>query len=203
MSLVALLLSTALAQADVPLPPPPPPPAPSVAAGPSEGAPRLGLAFQAGFPEGVALGLLYRPLPSLRLWAGPAWNYASLGIQGGAAFHPWRLAVSPFLSVEAGRYFSSDMSFAAQGSSGVPEELAPLLDDVRYAYGAAHLGLEVGSPNGLAFSLSVGLAYVSVEARGTASSTADGGGTTAEVEFDDPKLRGTLPSVKLGLHYWF
>jgi len=217
MSLAALLLAAALAQVDVPLPPPPPgtarrpapeealpvPPPPPVAE-PSEAHPRFGLVLEGGFPQGASLGLLYRPIPSVRLWAGPAWNYASFGLQGGAAFQPWRFAVSPVLSVEGGRYFSSDVSVLANESSGVPEEIAPLLEDVRYAYGAVHLGLEVGSPSGFSFSLKVGLAYVSIQAKGTATATGDTGGSgTGTVEFDDPRLRGTLPSVKLGLQYWF
>lgn len=219
MPLTALFLAAVLAQADVPLPPPPPdttrvaqaqasaetlpaPPSPP-AAEPSSTLPRFGLALEAGFPQGAALGLLYRPNPSLRLWAGPAWSYASFGVQGGAAFHPWRLPISPFASVEAGRYFSSDASFVANEDAGVPEELAPLLDDVRYTYGAAHLGLELGSPTGLSLSLKVGLAYVSIQARGTARTTQQTGTGPTSVELDDPRLRGTLPSVKLGLQYWF
>lgn len=218
MPLAALLLAAALAQADVPLPPPPPgtalvptgaaalppPPAPPELEGePARPPARFGLAVEGGFPEGAALGLLYRPLDSLRLWAGPAWNYASFGVQGGVAWQPWRLVVSPVVSVEAGRYFSSDVSFAARDGSGVPDELAPLLEDVRYVYGAAHVGVELGSPSGLAFTIKVGLAYVDIEARGTARSTEEAGGGEATVEFDDPRLRGTLPSVKLGLQYWF
>lgn len=223
MPLAALLLAAALSQADVPLPPPPPgtalrsaaeaalplppPPPPPAVGRAADAPPRFGLMLEGGVPQGAALGLLYRPLPSIRLWAGPAWNYASFGLQGGAAFQPWRSFLSPVLSVEAGRYFSSDVSFLANGSSGVPEELEPLMDDVRYGYGAAHVGLELGSSRGLALSLRVGLAYVSVQAKGTARTTADtgagAGGGTATVEFDDPRLRGTLPSVKLGLRYWF
>jgi hypothetical protein len=221
MPLAALLLAAALSQADVPLPPPPPgtslqpapeaalppPPLPDVAARPADGLPRFGLVLEGGVPVGGTLGLLYRPLPSVRLWAGPAWNYASFGVQAGAAFQPWRLVVSPVLSVEAGRYFSADVSFLATRSAGVPEELEPLLDDVRYLYGAAHLGFELGSARGLAFSIRAGLAWVSVQAKGTAHATADAGGGagsgSASVEFDDPRVRGTVPSVKLGLQYWF
>jgi hypothetical protein len=72
-------------------------------------------------------------------------------------------------------------------------------------YGAAHLGLELGSSRGLAFSLRAGLAWVSVLAKGTARTKSDGGAGAGEaaVEFDDPRVRGTIPSVKLGLQYWF
>jgi hypothetical protein len=224
-----MLLAAALAQADVPLPPPPPgtslrqpvadaplppppPPeeplaAPTAARPGASELPRFGLSLEGGVPEGGALGVMYRPLPYLRLWAGPAWNYASFGVQGGVAYQPFRLVVSPVVSLEAGDYFSADVSFLATGSSGVPEEIEPLMKDVRYRYGAAHLGLEVGSPRGFAFSLRLGLAWVSVQAKGTARATADAGSGagsgTATVEFDDPRVRGTVPSLKLGLQYWF
>jgi hypothetical protein len=217
MSLAAMFLAAALAQADVPLPPPPPgtalvaeaalppPPPPSEPPAVANALPRFGLLVEGGLPVGGTLGLLFRPVPAFRVWAGPAWNYTSFGVQGGAAWQPWRLVASPVVSVEAGRYFSSDFSFLADDSSGVPEEISPLMNDVRYWYGAAHVGIELGSPRGVAFSIRAGLAWVSVLGKGTATTTTDGGagsgGTT--VEFDDPRVRGTVPSVKLGLQYWF
>jgi hypothetical protein len=218
---LALVLSIVQAGAEELPPPPPPPdldvllaeppapaapaPAPSAAApaprpAAPAGLPRLGLALDVGVPEGLALGATFRALPSLRLWAGPAWNYAGFGLQGGLSFTPlpWRLA--PALSVEAGRYFSSDLSWLAEDEGGVPETLRPLLGDVSYSYAAAHLGVELGSPRGLVFSLRAGLAYLRAEARGTTSTTSDAGTT---VTFRDPVVRGTIPSLKLGLHYWF
>jgi len=232
MPFAALFLAAALAQADVPLPPPPPgtalrpvaeaelpppPPPPvepdaagaaAIAAAPGAGAlPRFGLSLEGGVPEGGALGVLYRPLPSIRLSAGPAWNYASFGVQGGVAYQPFRSFVSPVVSLEGGRYFSADLSFLANGSSGVPSEIEPLMKDVRYTYGAVHLGVELGSARGFAFSIRAGLAWVSVLAKGTASTSAGtgsgAGSGTATVEFDDPRVRGTVPSVKLGVQYWF
>jgi hypothetical protein len=165
--------------------------------------PRLGLAADVGVPEGLTVAAMLRALPSLRLWFGPSWNYAGLGVQGGASWTPLPWALAPALSVEAGRYFSSDLTWLAQDSGGVPEEVAPLLRDVSYSYASAHLGLELGSPRGLAFSIRAGLSYLWLVARGTAASAPGGDAGEARVQLTDPQLRATIPSVKLGLHYWF
>lgn len=167
---------------------------------PRDGGPaRWGLVADAGFPEGVALSAVFRPVPSVRFFAGPAWNYVGFGVQGGVAVVPWHFAITPVLSAEVGRYFGADVSFMASENSGVPPELKPLLEDMSYSYGAVHAGIELGSQSGVSFSIRAGLAYVSLRARGTV--TTDSGGTA--VQFSDPRVRSTLPSVKLGLHYWF
>jgi hypothetical protein len=179
-------------------PPAAPPPA---RPRPGGGSARWGLVADAGFPEGAALSAVFRPVPSVRFFAGPAWNYVGFGVQGGVAVVPWHFALTPVLSAEVGRYFGADVSFVASNGQGVPPELKPLLEDMSYSYGAVHAGIELGSQSRLAFSIRAGLAYVSLKARGTVTSTDSGSGTT--VEFRDPRVRGTLPSVKLGLHYWF
>lgn len=171
-------------------------PAPAGARGPSA----WGLLLDAGVPEGVALSATYRPASSVRFFAGPAWNYVGFGVQGGVSIVPWHFAVTPVLTAEAGRYFGEDVSFIARSGSGVPPELRPLMKDMTYTYGAVHVGIELGSQRGFAWSIAAGLAWVSLETKGTVTQT-DGTGTT--VTFRDPRVRATLPSLKLGLHYWF
>lgn len=201
---LAVLLSTSLAQAsvDASLPAPPPPPE-EAAPAPRVELPRFGLEVDAGAPEGLVLSALWRPVPYLRLWGGPNWNYAALGYHAGATVVPWAWAIAPTLSVEAGRYYSSDLTWLAKDSSGVPAALEPLLKDVGYTYASLQVGLELGSPRGLALSIRGGLSYVSLVAHGTATVNASGGATGARVELTDPHLRATFPSVKVGLQYWF
>jgi hypothetical protein len=163
----------------------------------------FGVLVDLGFPEGAAMSAVYRPVSAVRIFAGPAWNVVALGIQGGVAVVPWHLGLSPVLSVEGGRYFARDASFLAGSASGVPREVEPLLRDVAYDYAALHLGVELGSRDGVAFSVRAGLAYVSLRARGTATVTADSDGSTTTATFRDPHLRGTIPSVKVGLQLWF
>jgi hypothetical protein len=162
---------------------------------------RWGLLVDAGFPEGASVSAVSRPVSQLRFWAGPSYNVVAYGAQGGLAFVPWALGVSPVFSVEGGRYFSPDASFIARRADEIPDELEPLLEDVKYDYAAAHVGVEIGTRDGFALSLRAGLAYVSLRARGRATATSDDGTTT--VTFADPRIRGTIPSLKLGLQLWF
>lgn len=167
---------------------------------PSPGAGRFGLLVDLGLPEGAALSATFRPVESVRFFAGPAWNYVGWGVQGGVSLAPWHLAVTPVLTAEAGRYFGADLSFVTKGGQGVPEELRPLLGSMTYSYAAILLGLEFGSQRGFTFSLNLGLSYISLDAKGTVTKD-DGSGNV--VTFSDPKVRATLPSLKLGFHYWF
>jgi hypothetical protein len=182
------------AVAAVPGAPPPRPPA--RAAGPSQ----WGVLLEAGLPEGATLSAAYRPVPSLRLFAGPAWNYVGFGVQGGIAIAPWHLAATPVVTVEAGRYFGADVSFVTKGGQGIPPEMAPLLKDMTYTYAAIHAGIELGSQNGFSFAIDVGLGYIALETKGTVTKSEASGST---VTFKDPRLSATLPSLKLGVHYWF
>ncbi|HEY6098102.1 MAG TPA: hypothetical protein VIW03_01640, partial [Anaeromyxobacter sp.] len=184
--------------AGLPLPEPGPSrPAPARRAGPS----RWGVLFDAGLPQGGRPSAAFRPVPSVRFFAGPAWNVAGFGIQGGVSVVPWHFAVTPVLTAEAGRYFGADVSFLARGGQGVPPEIKPLLKDMTYTYGAVHVGIEFGSQSGLTFSVDAGLAYLSLETKGTVTTTDSGSGST--VTFRDPRVRGTLPSLNFGVRFWF
>jgi hypothetical protein len=180
--------------------PAPPGEAPAAPAGRDGGERRWGILAALGVPQGATISAAYRPVPMIRLFAGPAWNYLGFGIQGGLSVAPWRLAVTPVLTVEGGRYFGANASFLASGGQGVPPELKPLLKDMSYAYAAVHAGIEIGNPEGFAFALDLGLGYVALDAKGSATKT-DSSGATAT--FRDPRVRATLPALKLGFHYWF
>lgn len=175
-----------------------PQPSPGGAPPRAKGTSQWGILADAGLPQGATLSAAYRPVPSLRIFAGPAWNYLAFGMQGGISFAPWHLAVTPVLTAEAGRYFGANASFLARG--GVPTELSTLMRDMTYTYGAIHAGIEFGGQNGFSFALDLGLGYVALDAKGTVTKTDSSGST---VVFKDPRFQGTLPSLKLGLHYWF
>jgi hypothetical protein len=178
-------------------------PDPGGAAGTPAPGSRLGLQVESGLPDGLAVALTFRPIPALRLSAGPAWNYVSFGGQVGATIVPFRWAIAPTLSAEAGRYFRADLSRFVNAGTGAPKEIEPLLKNVSYDYAAAHLGIELGSRRGLAFSLRAGLAYVRMVAHGRTQPTGTIAPGGAQVTFVDPRLNATIPSVKLGLQYSF
>ena len=116
---------------------------------------------------------------------------------------PFQMGVSPLLDVEVGRFFAADASFLANGSSGIPSEVKPLLKNVSYDYASAHLGLEIGTRDVFAISILVGLSYVSLTANGSTTTGGASGGTTATVTFTDPNLHGTAPSARIGVQIWF
>ncbi len=159
-----------------------------------------GLALDTGLPEGAALSVAFRPVPKIRFWAGPTWNYVAWGLQGGITAVLSRSFFTPLISAEGGRYFKTDVSFLANNSQGVPEELKPLLADMGSWYGAAHIGVEAGNPRGFSLSLRAGIAYMDLYSRGSATFT-DASGVV--VTMTKPRVRGAMPSVKLGLQYWF
>jgi hypothetical protein len=165
--------------------------------------PSWGLLVSGGFPEGLAASVVWRPRSEIRLYAGPMWNYVGWGAQGGVTIIPWHTGISPFLSLEGGRYFQADASFLADNASGVPAEVKPLLTHVSYDYASAHLGIEIGTRDGFALVVEAGLSYLSLRANGTSTTQVDVSGTTATVAFTDPQLRGTMPSVRVGLQTWF
>jgi len=214
----AALLALSLAQAKpAPTVPPRPAgsaaiPAPATAAPAASRAtpatepalPDFGLTFDAAFPQGIALGVVYRPLPFLRLWAGPSWNYAAFGLQGGIGLVLVRWAVTPVLSLEAGRYLATDLSPFLDGAGAIPDEMVPLLRDVSYSYGAAHLGLEFGSQRGFNFSVRLGLARLAIRTNGSGQvTTNEGTPDETTLVFVNPRFSGTSPSLKLGCTYWF
>lgn len=162
---------------------------------------RWGLSVDAGVPEGASVSVMYRPLPAVRVWAGPAWNYVGWGFQAGIAAVPWHFVLTPVFSAEAGHYFHTDVSFLASDAKGIPEGLKPLLSKMGYSYAAAHVGIELGSQRGLSLFVRAGLSYLSLSTKGTATMTDAASGVT--VTFTDPKVKGTIPSVKAGIQLWF
>jgi hypothetical protein len=66
-----------------------------------------------------------------------------------------------------------------------------------YDFGSAHLGFEIGSPKSVSFFLRGGLTYVQSTISGLKEEI---GGN---VEASDLKVRGVIPSAKLGLMVYF
>lgn len=174
-------------------------PAAAPAAG-RRGLPRLGVSAGGGFPDLVNANVLFRPLPWLRLYAGPSWSYVSWGVQGGVVLAPWNAFVTPTLSLQAGKLFGADLRRYVRSESQSAQNLKALLGDVSFEYLAGDLGLELGSPRGLAFFLRLGLSFAAIDGKGTTTRTSSDG---TRVTLRDPSLRAWMPSAKLGVQYWF
>lgn len=177
-----------------------PAPAPPRGAGLRRPLPLLGVSLGGGFPDLVNANLLVRPVPWLRLYAGPCWSYVSWGVQGGVVLAPWSFVVTPTLSLQAGKLFGTSLRRFVRSDSQSAQDIKPLLGDVDFQYLAGDLGLEIGSPRGLAFYLRLGLSFVELRANGTTTHTSSDG---TRVTLRDPSLGAWMPSANLGLQYWF
>jgi hypothetical protein len=178
----------------LPIPPPPPPETAPY--------PKLGFAIGAGFPQAATLSLLVRPLPWLRLSAGPSYDYVGWGYHGGLVLSPIRWAISPTLGLEGGRFFEVDGNrYVTTTDAG----LKPLLAKVELQYVAATLGLEIGSQRGFCFVLRTGLSWLQVASHGTGQFTSNGGvagANDAVITVSRPTVRASVPTVQLAFQYF-
>jgi hypothetical protein len=155
----------------------------------------------AGFPDGATADVVFRPMPWLRLQAGPAWNYLAWGFQGGVALTPIRWVISPVLEARYGHFFGANLNKVAKNLSA---EVQSLATDVGYDYFNGQLALEFGSPRGFTFSLGVGLCYLWTDVNGTGTVVQNRGTPDqATVTIVNPSVRAVLPSVRLGMLYYF
>jgi hypothetical protein len=205
--LLLLLATPALAQG--PAVPPDQAPAPAAAATdpapaaevPAAPFPKFGFQLEAGVPVGATADLVYRPLPWLRLQAGPAWNYLAFGVQGGIVLSPIRWAISPVLDLRYGHFFNADLNKVA---TSAPTELQPLLSSFGYDYLNGQIALEFGSQRGFSFSVGMGLSYVWATLHGTGTVAHNTGTPDASsVTIVNPNLRAVIPSMRLGMLYFF
>lgn len=162
--------------------------------------PLYGVSLAGGFPALLNANFLVRPVPWLRLSAGPSWGVVGWGMQGGVAVAPWEGPVTPTLSVQAGTLFDTDLNRFVKVQGESVQNIKPLLGNVDYRYLASELGLEFGSQRGLSFFLRLGLSVVFVKAHGTVTNTSSDG---TRVTVRDPSLTAWMPSLSLGFQYWF
>ena len=153
-------------------------------------------------PDGVTADLVCRPLPYLRLQAGPAWNYLACGMQGGVAVTPFRWAVSPVLEASYGHFFGADLNRVFKN---VPAELQPLRLGRRL-----RLLQRPGRPRARLAArphlLAGARALLLLERPSTAPATVvknQGTPDEATVTVANPSLRAVIPSLRLGLLYYF
>jgi hypothetical protein len=187
-----------------PVPPDGPPPVvrPLPAAGDTAEEPLklLGVQLTAGAPQGFGAAAVIRPLPWLRGSFGFAHNVLGPGIQGSLTAIPFRWSVAPSLTLEAGKFFETDVSDDFSGT--FPEAFDPALQKFGYEFYSAQLGLEFGSQRSFSFFVRGGLAWVRSGLDDVRNYRPSGSNTTVDVS--GLKLRATVPTVNLGflLYVW-
>jgi hypothetical protein len=164
--------------------------------------PRFGMRLGVGFPEAATAAFVFRPIPLVRLSAGPAWNYYGWGLQAGVGLTPIRWYISPVFEVSYGHFFPANLTKLYTPKAGDNFSPGTLLEKVNYDYFNGQVSFEFGSPRGFTFALGVGLCYFWTNLHGTATSLPDPGSTTT-VSMTNPSVRMVVPSLRLGMLYYF
>lgn len=162
---------------------------------------QFGLQLDVGWPGGGAVELVYRPIPSLRASAGPAFNVLGFGVRVGVGFVPWQTwSVTPTFNLDYGHFFSGDLNKVVDAST--PEERA-VLRDAAYDWVAGTVGVEFGSQQGFAFYLRGGLTFLWANVPGAdATALARSASGNSTITSSDVKVRGLLPAFSLGF-IWY
>jgi hypothetical protein len=203
--------------------PPPPPPAPEQApgagsaaaegaaapaagaaatppAGEAEHLPYVGMMLDFGLPDILALSLVGRPIPWVRLNFGFNYTYLFWGLKGGVGVVPFVHWVTPSLNLEYGKVFRSNIS----SKVSVPSDAKSIFDGFSYDYYSAELGLELGSGSGGCFFLRGGLAHVTIQSGPASLSSGGGAGSTPSTTTLAPtKVTADGPVFKIGFIKYF
>ncbi|WP_342376307.1 hypothetical protein NVS55_34220 [Myxococcus stipitatus] len=158
---------------------------------------RFGLLVDAGAPHGIGLSAVLKPLPWLRLQAGPTTNTLSLGVRGGLSILPFQTFIAPSLNAEAGHYFGSDYNDVVDWLGSKPTPATAAIRDVSYNYVAGSVGLEVGAASRFNFFLHLGLSYVRLGVD-DASALIEEATNESNITARNLRLTATIPSVKVG-----
>lgn len=159
--------------------------------------PFFGVTVDAGFPDGVAAGLLVMPLSLLRIHLAVLTNGLGVGARLGATlvgFPTW--VVRPTLGVDGGYTFGGVVPWLL-GYVG-DEMLKTALAKVSVGFVTARGGFELGSKN-VALTVQGGVSWIDVN---LGAQTADLGGGVS-VKATGSSVRGFVPSVRLGLLFCF
>ncbi len=196
------------ARSPVPAAPPRPALSPAgrggVAQAPDDRPPILGLLLDGGFPDGLALSALYRPVRLVRLDAGLTYNLVGFGLRGGATLVPFRSGVAPILRGEVGHTFDGDASGVVGHFTTLTPTEQSLLRNVGYNYASLQLGLEIGASDRMVFFLRGGLAWYWTTVQDFRSAAPTSTSTGTVIETHDVGIHGTVPTASLGflLYVW-
>lgn len=141
----------------------------------------IGPQFDVGIPDGLVLGVAFRPINQLRLVASGTYALGP-GIRGEATFDPIVFPVAPTLTVDVGRDFGSRVPFIGTKS--------PHID---YWYTNFQLGLEFGNRNSWRFFLRGGPTWIDLHAQQLNNLIAD-----SSLKISDAEAKGWIPSAKVG-----
>lgn len=147
-----------------------------------------GMVFDVGAPDGVAAGLVVRPVIDwARLEGAITYNAMAPGIRGGFTLDPIDFGVAPTFTFEGGHAWNGK----------VPGMTNPI--GVQYNYANLHLGLEFGNRNAWRIFLRGGMSYLDLQTSNFTGAVTVGNGIT----LSNPTFDGWVPSGKLGFSIYF
>ncbi|AKF83639.1 hypothetical protein SAMN05443572_10482 [Myxococcus fulvus] len=163
---------------------------------------RFGLLVDAGAPHGIGLSAVLKPVPWLRLQAGPTTNTLSLGLRGGLSILPLQTFIAPSINAEAGYYFGSDYNDVVDWLGAKPSRATSAIQDISYNYVAGSVGLEIGAASRFNFFLHLGLSYVRLGVK-DATALIEDATDESDITARNLTVRATIPSVKVGFLFYF
>lgn len=164
----------------------------------------LGVSLDAGVPDFAGINMSVRPFRShwLRLEAGAFSPGVGAGMRGGLTLVPFHWAVRLTFTGEAGRYFKNDANNIVRLFGGTVDNpaVSSAISSVSYDFANAHAGLEFGNKN-FGFFLRGGLSYVDFTFDKAIAAIPSG--DTGTFSGDPVHVRATLPTLKLGINFFF
>lgn len=164
---------------------------------PVVGHPLIGVAVEAGVPDGVSAGLLVMPVSFLRLHLAGLTNGLGSGVRFGASLMPFpRWVLRPTVGADVG------YTYGGQGAwllgYVADETLRTALSNVTVAFATARAGIELGSRH-VAFTLQGGISWINIDLGAQALQLDHG----LSLKADGSALRGFIPSLRVGLLFCF
>jgi hypothetical protein len=149
---------------------------------------KVGMGLDIGVPDGAALAIVVKPgLDWLSVAGAVTYNGMAPGLRLGATVAPFATIISPTLTIEGGHAWQGTVP----GVSGSPQ--------IGYTYANFHVGIDVGSRNGLRFFLRGGVSYLDMSASNLSPASSLG-----DIGITSPSYSGWLaPSGKLGISTFF
>jgi hypothetical protein len=139
-----------------------------------------------GFPDGIGVSLVYRPIPYTRLYAGPTYNFLAPGLRLGGTLVPFDFFITPTLTAEYGHAFDGNAGKLVSRFGTLDPAEKVLLRKVGYDYLSLQLGIETGSPRTFAWFFRAGVAWLFVRVHDFEEAA----------QIKDPRLTSTSPRVR-------
>ena len=158
--------------------------------------PVFGVMADVGVPDGAIGSLVVRPWQWFRVYGGAGSNSVSKGWRGGFSLLPF--GAGPSASLEYGHYSEGDANGLVRRMASGQFKDSPLLDKVGYDYANAHVGLDFGGKN-VIFFVHGGVSMLWAQLHGVNDALGSSGSSTVVTVNQDPKIKVTGSSLKIGL----